>query len=405
MPDRPLKVVRIIARLNIGGPARHVLILCEGLDRFEFSSLLVHGMTGEREGNLHDEIRARHVHAAQVPELGRRVRPWSDLRALLRLVRLLFVEAPDVVHTHTAKAGTLGRLAAFVYNAARRRSRRCLVVHTFHGHVFAGYFVGPVETAIRLAERLLAKATDVVVSISESQKRELTSVHRIADSDKVRVIPLGLELQSLLRLEPGASTLHTNAGWGMGDLVFGFVGRLVPIKDVVTLLEAFAGVIKQVPIARLLIVGDGPLRAELEEQARCLGIAEQVCFAGWQPSLPDVYRAIDVLMLTSRNEGTPVAIIEAMAAALPVIATDVGGISDVVADGHTGLLAPAGDSEALSDAMVRLATTPQERHELGSAGREVVRARFSAERLVADVSALYRNELRRKHSASRRHVR
>jgi glycosyltransferase involved in cell wall biosynthesis len=383
-----ISIVRIIARLNIGGPARHAIVLAEGLRDRGFESLLVYGSVDTDEGSFETLLRPRPIRHEKIPRLGRQIRPWTDLHVLYQLTRLLYRERPDVVHTHTAKAGTVGRLAALLYNVTRRRSKRCIVVHTFHGHVFSGYFGPAGNLAVRVTERMLARITDRIVAISESQRRDLIDRYRIAPAWKTAVIELGIELGSLLTLETN-TTLRVSLGFTAEHVVFGFVGRLVPIKDVPCLLEAFRQVIDRVPAARLMIVGDGPRRADLEQLADTLALTPYVRFTGWQHDLCAVYGAMDVGVLSSRNEGTPVTVIEAMAAGKPVVATAVGGVQDVIQHDATGLVVPPADPAALAAAMIRLAQHPAERHRLGRQGRVATTSRFTTDRLLTGADQLY----------------
>jgi glycosyltransferase involved in cell wall biosynthesis len=387
-----IRVLRVIARLNVGGPAQHAMVLGYGLRAQGFDSLLVHGAVGSDEATLEDLLPGRRIRAVKIPELGRRIRPWSDLRALYELTRLVFRERPDVVHTHTAKAGTLGRLAALAYNVVRRRRHRCAVVHTFHGHVFHGYFGALGSALVRAIERVMALLTDRIVTISESQKRDICDVYRVAPPWKTEVVELGLELDPLLRLEENLA-LRDELGFGPDDVVFGYVGRFVPIKDLPTLIGAFAQLAAEVPRARLLLVGDGEQRRALEVLVAELGLDDRVRFAGWRRDLAAVYGAMDVGVLSSLNEGTPVALIEAMAAGRPVIATAVGGVRDVVSDGWTGLVVPPSSARALADAMLRLASDRESRHRLGAAARREIASRFFPGRLVSEITHLYHRAL------------
>ena len=216
---------------------------------------------------------------------------------------------------------------------------------------------------------------------------------RIAPAAKVAVIPLGLELDDLLAMDRPSREWRTELGWTEDEFVVGFVGRIVPVKDVPTLLHAFAALVASVPQARLLLVGDGECREQMQSVTRSLGLSELVRFAGWQLDLKRVYGAMDVVALTSRNEGTPVALIEALAAGRPVVATMVGGVPDVIQDGDTGLLVPPGDTDALAAALGRMAREPALRGRLAAAGRRSVADRFGRQRLVQDIDALYRRLL------------
>ena len=252
--------------------------------------------------------------------------PWR----LARVVGLVWRWAPDVVHTHTAKAGTLGRIAALVYNVAARRSRRCAVIHTFHGHVLEGYF-GPLgSAAVRAIERVLARVTDRIVTISVRQRDDITRRFSIAPPGKVVIVPLGLELGPLLALEERTAGLRSGASAAADEIVVGYVGRLVPIKDLETLVRGVALARPRLPRIRLLIAGDGDERPALEARVKELGLDDCVEFLGWRGDLAALYRRMHVFVLTSINEGTPVSLIEAMAAGVPVVATSVGGVPDVV---------------------------------------------------------------------------
>jgi glycosyltransferase involved in cell wall biosynthesis len=388
-----LKILRIIARLNIGGPARHVIGLDQGLQARGHRTLLAHGAIGEGEGSLEHLAAERRVPSLRIFGLGRRVSPLGDARALLRLLRLTFRESPDVIHTHTAKAGTLGRIAAFAFNATRGRSRRCLVVHTFHGHVLQGYFHPALDVLVRWVERSLALVTDRIVTLSPIQRTDIVHRFAIARDSKTVTIPLGLDLERLLQLPSSAPTYRRELSIGAADIVIGYVGRMVPIKDLGTLLAAFVRASSSHPNLWLLLAGDGPERARIDRLVGQSRIGGRVACLGWTEDLPRVYATMDICALSSLNEGTPVAVIEAMAAGRAVVATSVGGVPDVVEEGETGLLVPPGDVEAFAAALLNLAFDQERRRCMGAAGRRRAAARFSAERLVDDVERMYLSAL------------
>jgi len=390
-----MKIVRIIARLNVGGPARHVALLNAGLEARGHDTRLVYGALEPGEASLEAPAVASGIPMVKARHLGRRIRPWGDLLALVSLTALVFREQPDVVHTHTAKAGTLGRLAALAFNATRSRSRRALVVHTFHGHVFEGYFTGHISRIVRLAEHVLARFTDVIVTISPRQWADIVERFMIAPAAKTAVVPLGLDLAALLTLQSGAPGMRAAIGALASDVVVGYAGRIVPVKDVPTLLRAFAAALRQQAHLRLVVAGDGTERQEAEALASTLGIAGRVHFVGWVTDLPRFYATLDMFVLSSLNEGTPVAAIEAMAAGLPVAATSVGGVPDVVDAGVTGTLVPPRDPEALAAALVALAGAPDTRRRMGLAGRARASERYGQERLVTDIEQLYARALAR----------
>ena len=378
--------MRVIARLNMGGPAHHVGFLSGMSDPRHYETVLYHGKVGAGEADLSSAADALGVRREEVPGLRPELRPLDDLRALFHLVRALRRFRPDVVDTHTAKAGMLGRLAAAI--AVRPRP---VIVHTYHGHVLEGYF-GRLENAFyRGLERALARVSDALIGVSSATVEDLVRL-RIAHRSKFRVIPLGLELDQFFNAgaEEGAA-FRADAGAVEDDVLLTFVGRLVHIKRVDILLRAFARASSTARV-RLAIVGDGELRNELEQMARELGVADRVWFAGYREDMVAVAAATDVAVLSSDNEGTPVWLIEAAAAGKPGASTGVGGVADVVTDG-SGLLAPAGDSQALGDAMAALASDAARRAAMGQHAREHVRNRFTVTRLVHDVDALYRELL------------
>jgi glycosyltransferase involved in cell wall biosynthesis len=384
VPVGPIRVLRVITRLNIGGPAIHAILLNQALDDGRmFASTLATGVTAPHEGDFLELAREHGVEPVVVSALGREVSPADDLAALASLVRLVRTRRPDVVHTHMAKAGTLGRLAAALCGVP-------LIVHTYHGHVFHGYF-GPAKTRVFLTiERALARLTHRIVVVGERQRDEIASFG-VASRDKLLPIPLGLELDRFLKPEPGA--LRRELGLAGDVPLVGIVARLVPIKAHEDFLRAARLVLAERPEARFLIVGDGERRAELEGLVDALGLRGSVTFLGWRRDLERVYADLDVVALASRNEGSPVALIEALAAARPVVSTAVGGVPEVVVDGQTGLLVPPSEPPALANAIFRLLADREYAQQLGAAGRRHVYPRYSAQRLVDDMQALYLREL------------
>ncbi len=401
-----IRIVRVITRMNVGGPAIHVIVLSKGLPPPRFSTSLVVGESDAREGDL-SGLLPPDVKVIRVNTLRRSLRPWLDLCALLQLLHVLWKERPHILHTHMAKAGTLGRVAGLLYNwigPGRRRGKRAYLIHTFHGHVLDGYFSAWLTEMFVSIERWLAARTDCLIAVSETVCRQLLA-KGIGRRDQWRVIPLGLDLSELARLP------FPN---GQSRVRFGMIGRLVPIKNPRLFLDALHRTINRHPGRSVsgMIVGDGPLRKTLEHETRQLGLEGIVRFAGWQQDLPSVYEALEAACLTSWNEGTPVALIEAMAAGRPVIATDVGGVRDLLEAGsdspapiaqgaflvaQQGILVRAGDAEGFSAALSALADDAGLRSRLGQAARAHVIQRYSQERLIADITALYEALERRRH--------
>jgi len=384
---RPIRVVRIIARMNIGGPARHVALLETELPARGYASWLVHGAPASVEGELPLAPGPGHE-IVRVGALSRAVHPGRDLAAFLAIWRVLRRVQPDIVDTHTAKAGALGRVAAAFYNVGRGPGRRAIVVHTFHGNVFRGYFGRAGSALVRAIERTLARLTDRIVAISSRQRDDLVDEFHIAPRDRVVVIPLGLDLDALAAIPAPAAPADDSR-----PVTCAFVGRLVAIKQVDLLLRACARAFAVHPRARLLVAGDGESRAELEALAARLGLGDRVRFLGWQTDLAALYAGIDIVALSSINEGTPVAVIEAMAAARAVLSTAVGGVPDLIDDGRTGRLVPPGDEAALAAALGELIANAELRRRLGLAARSDVRTRFGDARLVHEMDRLYRDTL------------
>ena len=378
------RVLRLFSRLNIGGPSLHVILLSQGLRPLGYDTRLVVGRESPREGNMLALAAERGVACETMAGLGREIAPLSDLRALFGLVRLMRAWRPAIVHTHTAKAGLVGRLAA-------RAARVPTVVHTFHGHVLRGYFSPSKERLFRGLEAFLARTADALVAVSDAVKRDLVELG-VAPERKIHVIPLGLELSALAGALP-RGVLRREAGIEPEAPLVGIVGRLVPIKDVPTFLAAARRVRERRPDARFAVVGDGDERAALEAQSRSLGLSGALHFFGWRRDLEAVYGDLDVVVNASRNEGTPVALIEALAAARPVVATAVGGTPDLVGRDERGLLVPPGEPAALAAAVVDAIEGSEAARRRALAGREHVLAQHSSERLFHDMDALYR-ELR-----------
>ncbi len=333
----------------------------------------------------------------ELPTLVQPISPSAD-RAALRSLRALIADfQPDIVHTHTAKAGLLGRAAAL----RQSRDGECpILVHTYHGHVLEGYF-DPVRNAIfRRLERRLAKQSDRLIGVSQQTVDDLVRL-RIAPVEKFSVVRLGLNLGPFDRI--GATernAVRAELGVEPGEVLVGFFGRLVPIKRVDLLLEAVAVARRGSAPLRLLIAGDGAARDQLEARARRLGIAPAVSFLGYRRDLPELTAAIDLAAISSASEGTPVALIEAGAAGVPAVSTRVGGVAEVVIDGRTGLLVDPGDANALGNAIAKLAHDPGRRAEMGAAARRHILGRYSIERLLGEIDALYTDLVTARRSSS-----
>jgi glycosyltransferase involved in cell wall biosynthesis len=395
-PSTPIRVVRIITRLNIGGPSIQAAELSSRLSSRGFETMLVYGKVDPQEGDMSYllERGQRHPRSVQVAALSRALDPGADKKAFRDIYRLIADFKPAIVHTHMAKAGAVGRLATLLYNRTAGRHAPARAVHTYHGHVLEGYF-SPAKTQLFIQiERGLARATDRIVAISPRIRAELLDKYRIGRPDKYRVVPLGFDLSGLASIDEAARVRARSAlQISEGAAVVATVGRLTAIKDHALFLEASARISRANPTAIFLIAGDGELRRELEAAALSLGIADRVRFLGWRRDLDTVYGATDVFMLTSRNEGTPVALIESLAAGVPVVSTDVGGVGDVVASDQFGFVTPPGDPDALAAAVSLLLPDLGRRRAMGKLGRTSIMERYGIDRLLDDIETLYRELL------------
>lgn len=386
-----MRVVRIITRLNVGGPAIQAIELSRRLSDRGFSTLLIDGSLGPGEGDMAARFPLDATFVRQhLPALQRRPAPMADLKAFIAIYRAIRRWRPDVVHTHMAKAGALGRMAAALHNlTARRRTR---VVHTYHGHVLDGYFSPRAERILIAVERMLARRSDALVAIAPALERELRTRYAIGRPAQYRLVPLGFDLAPFEAIGAAARADARRAlDIAPDQHVVAAVGRLTAIKRLDLLLDAAALVCDADPKALFLVVGDGELREVLEAQAGARhNLGGRVRFLGWRLDLERIYAASDLLMLTSRNEGTPVALIEAMASGVPGVASLVGGVGDVIGGPDTGIgigdLAPAAYAHAVLD----LLSDDSRRIAMGARARARVLARYGIGRLVDDIEALYR---------------
>jgi glycosyltransferase involved in cell wall biosynthesis len=374
-------VLRVISRLNVGGPARQVILLARGLAERGFDTTLVTGSPGPHEGDMTEDALAAGVRLVRVPSLGRSMHPGRDGRALAALLAITARVRPDIVHTHAAKAGSLGRVAARALGVRH-------VVHTFHGHVFEGYFSPVTSAMIVNTERMLARLSSVIAAESEAARADVIA-RGIAPERKVVTILPGLDLRPLLTATGEEKELRRAWGAVNGAPVLGFVARLAPIKRAEVFIQLAARLARVNPDARCVLIGDGEERERLEKMARELH-ARNVVFAGFRRDLAQVYRACDLVLLTSASEGLPYALIEAQAAGRPAVAFGVGGVPEVVRDGVTGRVVPGGDVDALYEATLECIRRPDVTRRLGEAGRVHVRDLFSETRLLDDVEEIYR---------------
>jgi glycosyltransferase involved in cell wall biosynthesis len=389
-----VRVVRVITRLNVGGPAIQAITLSERLSRSGYDTLLLHGRLGPGEGDMRYLQTDPALVTRYLDHLRRPVAPPHDLAALAQIYRALCRFRPALVHTHMAKAGTLGRIATLAYNATAGRSAPARIVHTYHGHVLEGYFSARTTRWVLAIERILARHTDAIVAISPRVRDELVDTYHIGRAAQYQVIPLGFDLDAFARIDDAARQRARDAMRVPAHAsVVATVGRLTAIKRHQLFLQVAAMVAARLPETVFLIAGDGELRDELESSSRQLGLESRVRFLGWRRDLATIYAATDVFVLTSRNEGTPVALIESMACGVPGVSTDIGGIRDVIASPDMGVAVGSDDAAALSEHVVALLDHRERRRLMGACAREWVLERYGVVRLVHDITGLYQQLL------------
>ena len=436
-PIPPIQVVRIIDRLNIGGPAKHVVWLTAGMDPDRFETTLITGTIPPGEGDMSYFASAAGIEPVIIRQMSRELSP-RDLLVLIKLLFILWRVKPDVVHTHKAKAGAVGRAAAFIYkwatpSALLLRPRRCVILHTYHGHIFHGYY-GRAKTALFvLIERVLAwLCTDRIIVLSPQQRDEICGRFGVGRPDQFQIVPLGIDFSEPVGPD---SSLRTEAGAGDADVLVGIVGRLCEVKNQSMFVKAAAALISQdssrnssldskssdfiadklanddsSSSARFVVIGDGPLRSQLERESDDAGLNGRIIFTGFRKDATSLYRDLDIVALTSVNEGTPLTMIEGLAAGRPVVSTEVGGVVDLMgelqgrAEGFSvwehGITVPSGDAAAFARALKYLTGAPDLRKQMGEAGRAFVTRRMSKDRLINDIESLYFRMLTREPAAS-----
>ncbi len=401
MPERKYKILRIINRFNLGGPTYNVTYLTRYLAP-EFETLLAGGMKEESEASSDFILEQNGVKPVIIEEMKRSINPLNDIAAYKHIKKLIGEFKPDIVHTHASKAGTLGRLAAFSCKVP-------ITVHTFHGHVFHSYF-GNIQTAVyKNIERYLAARTTALVAISDKQKHELTSVHHIAPADKFHVVPLGFDLARFWTdKEIKRKTFREKYLIADDEIAIGIIGRLVPVKNHKMFLTAFKKTKeKSTNKIKAFIIGDGELKKELMAYCIELGLSfsdhnkidahSSVVFTSWIKEADVAIAGLDIISLSSLNEGTPVSLIEAQAAGKPIVSTQTGGIENIVIPETTALLSPVNNTEAFTENLLKLSNDGNLRQFLSEKGMDFVKERFHYTALVMNMSNLYQALLKEKN--------
>ena len=395
------RVIRILNRLALGGPVLNAVYLTKHLSP-DFETLLIVGEKEEHEKSAAYLANDLGIDYITIPQMGRAINPANDFFTYQALKKIIKNFKPDIVHTHAAKPGALGRLAASAVKVP-------VIVHTYHGHVFHSYF-NTVKTRFFInAERYLAGKTDAIVVISEQQKKELSNEFKIAPKEKFRLIPLGFDLDKFANCQEEKRIAFRNE-FGLTDdeIAIGIIGRLVPVKNHYLFLKGIKYLLdhssKKI---KAFIIGDGETRSDLENIAREVNIKfstqqsavhpHPLVFTSWRSDVDVIYAGLDIVVLTSFNEGTPVSLIEAQAANKPIVSTRVGGISDIVVENGTALLADIADSEAFCNHLLQVVKDDDLRTRLGANSRNYVVERFSYRRLMSDMSSLYLELLEKKN--------
>ena len=381
--------MHVIARLNVGGAALHVLQLAHEQSRRGHEVLVVAGTLAAGEESMEYVADELGVELHRLPVLQRELSLRADSAAIFALRKLIRQRRPDVLHTHTAKAGATGRLAALAAGGARPRAR----VHTYHGHVLSGYFSRRWERFFRWIERLLAHTSGTLVAVSNEVRDDLVGFG-VAPARRFAVVPYGFDLPPWSEADEQARhTIRSELGAGDETFVVGWAGRLTAIKRPLDLVRTLRALVDHDVDALLVLVGDGEDRGAVEALANELGVADRCRLVGFRKSIRPWYASFDALVLTSANEGTPVVAIEALAAARPVVATRAGGTGSVVRHGESGYLEAIGDTAGLAERLATLARDPELRHRMGARGGEDVRSRFAVSRMADEIETVYRRLL------------
>jgi len=387
----PVLVHRVIARLNTGGPAMHVVNLAAGMDPARFRTRLIAGRITDDEGDMTYYARDRGVEVVEIAGMSRLLSPWRDLATVLALFRIFRRERPTIVHTHTAKAGTVGRLAALAAGVP-------VILHTFHGHVLGGSYFSSVKTRLFLEiERQLARATHRLIVLTHRQAREMADDLGVAEPEKFSVIPLGLDLAPFAAVDRQEARRRLRRRLGIEDdrPVIGIVGRLVPIKNHELLFDAVRLLRERMsPEPHVVVVGSGEREAGLRMYAAEMGLDRLVHWLGWRDDLPHLFPAFDVTALTSIDEGTPVSLMESLAAGTPVVSRAVGGVPEILEEGRLGRLVWTDTPEAFAHALEQALRSPPAREATGRASESVLE-RYSVERLARDMERVYDEALGR----------
>ncbi|MCO5260174.1 MAG: glycosyltransferase [Crocinitomicaceae bacterium] len=390
---KKIKVLRIINRFNLGGPTYNATFLTKFLGD-EFETLLIGGLPEEGEADSLHILDQYGVKPVLLPEMQRIPNIQSDRKAYKRIKEIIKEFQPDIVHTHAAKAGALGRRAA-------KSAKVPIIVHTYHGHVFDGYF-NPLKTSVyKTIERNLAKSSNAIIAISPLQKEELVNKYKICKGNQTHIVPLGFDLTKFhTNIESNRIKTRSKYKLKEDEIAIAITGRLAPIKNHIFFIEVLQEVVKKTSKSiRVFIVGDGTERGIIEQTINNYNWPNHIQFelTSWIKEIDEFNPGMDLVCLCSKNEGTPVSLIEAEAANVPVLSTDVGGVKDVVINKKTGIIVTSNTKSEYIEKLTELIEDDSLRKQLAESGWEFVKDNFHYSRLVKDVKELYFKLLKEKN--------
>ncbi|MCZ2355830.1 MAG: glycosyltransferase [Bacteroidia bacterium] len=386
------RILRIINRLNIGGPTYNAVFLTKYLAP-EYETCLLSGQIFAGEASSSFVAAENGVEPRFIRSLERTPNPFNDFLAYREIRQIIKEFKPDIVHTHATKPGLVGRLAAY-------HEKVPVIIHTYHGHYFHSYFHPIITKFFLFIERWLATKSTGIIAISESQKKELADVYHVADSDKIHVVHNGFDLSKFTdNQEFKRKSFRQQWSISNNEIAIGIIGRIVPIKNHPLFLSACATLKQLCPPnikLRFFIIGDGTDKDAVEAQAKHLGFTlgsqqqpAELTFTSWIRDIDIATAGLDIIVLSSLNEGTPVSLIEAQAAAKPIVTTRVGGVADIVIPNQTAFVTPSRDANAMANALLQLIKNPDQRIQMGNEGRKYVMERFSYQTLVQNMRSCY----------------
>ena len=381
--NKNIKILRIISRMNVGGPSKHVANISDSLNKYGYKTRILSGLPTPQEGNMFNIAKEKQLELMVIEEMGRSISPIKDCLSLIKIYKQIKAFKPDIVHTHTSKAGVLGRIAALICGVPN-------IYHTYHGHIFKGYFSKSATSFIILIERLLARSTTNLIALTPKLAQEINYFLKLSNPSKIKVIPLGLELEKNLQTPRHLGKWRSTHNFKQNDFIIGIVARLVPIKNHQMLIDSMTYLTQQIPNLHLAIIGKGELESSLKNQVKNLHLESNIHFIGNETNMEEAYSDLDLLVLCSKNEGTPVTIIEALASGCPVGATNVGGILEIFQQIASGSLL-ASEPNAFKNDLLHLIKNVNE-IAVSEIQRQAISNFYSVNKLAKNISSLYKRE-------------